>query len=239
MKNLVNQEVWDSSYKDYKFNFNGKVPLQNLLVKYVPRDSSCLEVGCFPGNFLRFLHRNKNAIVSGVDITSEMPKLKESFECEGIAYEYLINCDVILLEPPKQFDVVMSFGFIEHFDDLRGVLLAHDKFLKKGGSLILGLPNFTKLQYVLRKYLRSMTLPGHNFSIMNPDLICEELSSMGYKNLESGYSGTVEFWCEKDKVPKGYKILNMGLSYITRLIDRSINIPNRYTSPYIYVVAKK
>lgn len=239
MKNLVDQDVWDSTYKNYKFHFNGNVPLKNILLKYVESKNSCLEIGCFPGNFLRFLHRNKNAFVSGVDITREMPSLKESFDFEGIPYEYLINDDVVLLKPPKQFDVVMSFGFIEHFDDLRGILLTHDKFLKKGGKLIIGLPNFTKFQYVLRKHLRSMTLPGHNFSVMDPDLICEVLSSMGYKKLESGYSGTLEYWCEKELVPKGYKTLNMVLTFITRFIDRAIDIPNRYTSPYIYVVAKK
>lgn len=239
MKNLVNQNVWDASYKDYKFEFNGRVPLQNILVKYVEKESSCLEIGCFPGNFLRFLHWNKKAIVSGVDRTSELPKLEESFRREGIDYEYLINADVVSLEPPKQFDVVMSFGFIEHFDDLHTILLTHDKFLKSNGRMILALPNFTRLQFFFRKYLRSMTLPGHNFEVMDPVLISEKLTAFGYEIIDRGYSGTVEYWCEKDKVPYGFKIANLGLSFVTRVIDKFVNLPNRYSSPYIYVIAKK
>jgi 2-polyprenyl-3-methyl-5-hydroxy-6-metoxy-1,4-benzoquinol methylase len=44
---------------------------------------------------------------------------------------------------------VISFGFIEHFDNPENVIQKHLDLLKPGGILIVGVPNFTGIHGIL------------------------------------------------------------------------------------------
>ena len=78
--NVVDQNVWDTGYKDYNFHeFSGYLSdfIDNFLDKYkFPENASCFEVGCFPGGFLTHFGKKYNLTVNGVDIT---PCLDERF----------------------------------------------------------------------------------------------------------------------------------------------------------------
>lgn len=55
------------------------------------------------------------------------------------------NVDIFKLEMDDRFDVVCSFGLIEHFEDKKAVLDVHDKFAVPGGLIVILVPRDTRL----------------------------------------------------------------------------------------------
>jgi len=53
--------------------------------------------------------------------------------------EYLRQ-DIFALDLPRAFDIVCSFGLLEHFKDKKDILRAHTRFLKPGGYIIILVP---------------------------------------------------------------------------------------------------
>ena len=70
-----------------------------------------------------------------------------------------------LLEPGLDvgpFDVVYSLGLIEHFTDLTGVVRAHARLVRPGGTLVLGAPNITGIYRWFMRRLGPSRLAWHN-----------------------------------------------------------------------------
>jgi hypothetical protein len=64
------------------------------------------------------------------------------------------------------FDVLASYGFVEHFDNPRSVVALHANLLKGGGRLLVTIPNLGGANYLLLKFLHPEILAIHNLSIM-------------------------------------------------------------------------
>jgi len=127
-----------------------------------------LEVGCAPGKWLAFMAREFDLRPSGVEYSESGIRLtRENFRLLGIKPDEIIAGDFFKVNPSPQFDVVMSFGFIEHFHDVDAVISLHLKWLKPGGKLILGLPNFRGIYFPIQYVLDKKILAKHNLGIMN------------------------------------------------------------------------
>jgi len=70
----------------------------------------------------------------------------------------------------KDYDLVFSLGFIEHFADPDDVIRRMMALLKDHGYLVIGLPKLTGLNYFLARVvdrtLDRPLLPAHNLAIM-------------------------------------------------------------------------
>lgn len=129
-----------------------------------------LEVGCAPGKWLAFMAKEFDLKPSGVEYSDAgMKATLENFRLLGLTSETIFIGDFFRMQAPRQFDVVMSFGFIEHFVDVDKVIDAHLQWLKPGGVLILGVPNFRGLYAPIQRVLDKGILDKHNLDIMNLD----------------------------------------------------------------------
>jgi SAM-dependent methyltransferase len=67
--------------------------------------------------------------------------------------------------PPRtlieQFDVVVSFGVLEHFEDTVGCVSAFSRFLKPGGIIITSVPNMRGILGLLQKKLNKQVYDKH------------------------------------------------------------------------------
>jgi SAM-dependent methyltransferase len=107
------------------------------LVNGLPSDYRLLEVGCGTGVVLRHLAGVcQQGSVLGLDLYPE-----------AVSYaRERTGCEVVLgdvLSPPEslgQFDIVCMFDVLEHLPDERQTLMAIDRVLKPGGSLVLTVP---------------------------------------------------------------------------------------------------
>lgn len=128
------------------------------------------EVGCAPGKWLTFMSKTFGMKASGVEYSEAgMYATRRNLEILGLPIETILVGDFFAIEPEPKFDVVMSYGFIEHFDDPDAVVTRHVAWLKPGGKLILSVPNFNGIYYLLQKILDPAIIDKHNLKTMKLD----------------------------------------------------------------------
>ena len=143
-----------------------------MFYKYLQKtkDKTCLEIGCVPGRFLAYICKNFGYFPEGIDYVKGTKKITEkTLALNGLQKFSIFEKDFLQWETAKQYDLVCSFGFIEHFEgDLnRQVIEKHVRLLKPGGKLIMDIPNFNYCQYLFHLMLNREVLSTHNIKIMN------------------------------------------------------------------------
>lgn len=210
------------------------------------RESSCFEVGCYPGGILAYFGKKYGYAVNGVDITSELDdRFLEFFQKEKIKTGILVRDDFTrcirkLAEDNIQFDIVYSVGFIEHFRDYNDVILFCGRILKPGGILIVETPNFRGgVQYAMHYLADKRNLSRHVVKAMNPEEWARVLSHHGYEILHTGYFGGFRYWSDIQHRNVFQKVLNRCFIYASRaMAGRTIKNSSLY-SPYCILAARK
>lgn len=137
---------------------------------------SIFEVGCAPGKWIGHLSVVNGLTPAGIEYSSRgIEATIENLRMLKIISGELLEGDFFSIEPRPIYDVVMSLGFIEHFDDPNSVVERHLQWLKSGGILILGIPNFTGCYKLIQSILDKSLLEKHNLNIMKKKYF-EELS---------------------------------------------------------------
>lgn len=177
---LLDTEFWDTHWDEMilpqtvNYNFKLERLLAGIFKKYLPdgeNKKEILEVGCAPGKWLVFFAKEMNYKVSGLDFSQQgVKKTYENFNLTNITGE-VISGDIFTIEKTKKYDVVYSLGFIEHFTNVDEVIQKHLEFLKPNGHLVLGIPNFKGLNFLLQKMLDTTVIDDHNLKIMNKNFL--------------------------------------------------------------------
>ena len=127
-----------------------------------------LEIGCAPGKWLSYFAQTHGFIPSGIEYSTKGIELtKENMSILGLDYSEFYQGDFFEINPEPIYDVVYSFGFIEHFNNAYEILERHLLWLKPDGLLIIGVPNFNGVYKPIQKALKHEILENHNLSIMN------------------------------------------------------------------------
>lgn len=240
MRTLIEQPEWDASYAEQSFSYDkNHLAFRDLLQEHVPAGGHCLEVGCFPGNFLLFMALEKGCRVSGIDATCHLPDMVSRFLKYPIQTGVFINERFEHVVADPAFDCVASFGFIEHFPDFPDVIRHHIDFLKPGGTLIIALPHFRRLQYVARSLLDPKTLAGHHLPSMDFHVLRASMLRQGLEIVTQSYWGTCAYWFDGRPYGPLRRLANRAAAAVLNFIDRHIDLPNRWTSPFMMVVARK
>lgn len=104
----------------------GVLNVTRLLKRHVRPGSRYLEIGCAPGKMLAWVAGVLKAEVDGLDYSEPgIVKCRVLFDALGLKvnlhHDDFFNHHL----PPASFDVVTSFGVIEHFDDARSMVQKH------------------------------------------------------------------------------------------------------------------
>ena len=124
--------------------------MMQLLLKEVKltRNPRILELGAATGFLSRWLLSQYGGTAVLVDNSKASYQaycsLKNPFK-KAITY---VNRDIFLLELTGTFDLVCSFGLIEHFVDKKEVIEIHRQFLAPGGFILILVPLDTPLTRV-------------------------------------------------------------------------------------------
>ncbi|MEM8501176.1 MAG: class I SAM-dependent methyltransferase [Pseudomonadota bacterium] len=112
-----------------------------------------LEVGCANSIWPHYFQTYHGASVDGIDY-SEIGCRKTRVTWEELGLGGTIHC-ADLFNPPEslfgQYDMVVSFGVVEHFKDTEACLTSCAKFLKPNGILFTMVPNMSGLAGQLQK----------------------------------------------------------------------------------------
>ena len=173
---LAGNDYWDERWALQKLPAEvrkGQSPLidtiTDVLDAYLPRQARLdfLEIGGAPAQWLAYVARTRGYRCHLLDYSAVGLKLAVR-NLEMLGVDAAVHYGDMFDDAPIMgtLDVVMSLGVIEHFGDLTQVVKAHAKFLKPGGMLILGVPNFSGVNRVVKTFLSPENLARHNLASM-------------------------------------------------------------------------
>lgn len=177
MERLTDERFWDDYWAGVEVptSIDASLPFERALAAFLDEvlpegPGAVLEIGCAPGKWLAFAAQAKGLVPSGIEYsTPGLAATVRNFDAHGIVPDMLLEGDFFEIEPEPRFDVVMSFGFIEHFDEPCAVVERHVRWLRPGGVLVLGVPNFRGVHGFLQRHLGPVTYAAHNIEVMDRD----------------------------------------------------------------------
>ncbi len=241
MTSVVDQEYWDMHYHQPQFVYSpAGVEFKPLFDKFLKPGGTCFEIGCYPGGYLFYLGHTFGYTISGIDATpgvaDQLPAnaaslgLKVGEFTKGDFFNFRSNCT---------YDVVCSFGFIEHFTNVEEVIELHLALLKPGGTFVISCPNFRKVQYVLHRLLDAQNLARHHLPAMDLNRWERALLRHGLQIQYKGYWRTADFWSDSGRSNYFVRLMRRTLRRLCKRIDPWLHWPNRYTSPFMICFATK
>jgi SAM-dependent methyltransferase len=235
------QTYWDALYDARPLAYDDQeILFDDIFDRYLPRGGTCFEVGCYPGNFLAHLGRRFGYSVSGIDATpAVVTRMEPLLRQSGVQVEELMHGDFFKFPFYQQYDVVCSFGFVEHFADTRLVLNRHAELVAPGGWLVISCPNFRGIQWLLHRWLDPINLSRHVTAAMDLGLWHETLSQAGLQTVHAGYYRTFDFWTEDIISHPVNQLAKRAILRVGRAIDRRTNWPSHWFSPHQILVARR
>lgn len=236
-----------SIYKDRVVRFEN-VPQHDLLKKYLKKDpqKTCIEIGAFPGTILGYFAKEYHYQPTALDFLQDLNLIRANMQYNGINNCEIIQADFTEWVPAKLYDVVCSFGFIEHFECYTEIIKKHYDILKPGGLMIITVPVLHGLQLWIRQLLYKKKhyrkiIKSHNTKIMRlRELKRVVFGLLEAEKLEARYYRGMTIWFKMDQVTTRTWLIPLykGLKFVEKVISL-LNISHALISPEIIIIARK
>jgi SAM-dependent methyltransferase len=225
-----------------------------ILGAYLPKNAAlkALEIGSAPGYHLLRMKKLFGYAPYGVEYTDAGAQMNRAlFAKHGIDPAQLINADAFSESFQEQhretFDVVTSFGFVEHFDDVRTVIKHHLDLLKVGGSLVVQIPRIAGLNYLIARSLNRESLAMHNLNIMQKDVFQNLFAGLPLETQFCDYAGTAKLiLCLPHNrtgclgfLTNAIKNVQIVLNLLLRWLFKDKGFESNFFSPYLVFVGRK
>lgn len=213
--------------------------------------ATLLEIGCARSQWLPYFAQQFGFKVYGLDY-SALGCRQAQLILEKAGVDGSVVCADIFTPPSAmldKFDVVISFGVAEHFENTAICIGAFARFLKPGGVLVTNIPNMTGLigltQRLLNRPIFDIHVPLGTYELANAhaqvdlkDIHCEYLVPLcfGVSNL-NGLDPTDMRTRVKDGVLHNLSRLSQVIWWID---DHGMTIPiNQLSGSFVLCVARK
>jgi 2-polyprenyl-3-methyl-5-hydroxy-6-metoxy-1,4-benzoquinol methylase len=220
---------------------------QQLFKGYDASSTELVEIGCAQSVYLPYFAKNFGFKVAGIDRSETgCGRARKILEREGVKGE-IYSADFFAVPPELigRFDVVISFGVIEHFKQTAEALRAMAKLLKPGGRMFDDIPNLTGVLGRYQKLLDRVIYDAH--VPMSREKLASAHQEAGLEIESCDYFMpicleviNVERW------PRNllYWFTIRSHTAISRAVwfvdDHVVRLPqNRWTSPFICCVSRK
>jgi SAM-dependent methyltransferase len=227
--------------RDTTFRYEWLNTIEPYLKDY--ENQEFLEIGCSPGHVSAAICNRVHFKPEGIDYSPSSDLYLSNMELVGFTDAVLHKCDLFSFDVAKRFDVVGSFGLVEHFLDTKKVLQHHDRLLRENGLCVIVIPNFRKIQYLYHYIFDRTDLSNHNIKSMTLNVFEEFAQEANHKILFLGYSGKLRFWNFDDTGSYLASFILRNLSYIVRncanLIGQLLPNSHPYLAPWIVYVGVK
>jgi 2-polyprenyl-6-hydroxyphenyl methylase/3-demethylubiquinone-9 3-methyltransferase len=226
--------------------------LASLLVDCVRRARSMdaparvLEAGCANSIWLPFLARETGSDVVGVDFSERGCRLAErNLAAMGVRGS-IVRQDFFEFAQshPRSFDVILSFGLVEHFVDVALVIRSMVTLLRPGGVLFASVPNLAGVYGPLQRAIDERVFRRH--VVLTPDALTAHAREAGLTEVASGFVGgtlrlsTLNFghvnWLPallSRVLARGLYEADSAVAATLRALGRDRAYPS--TAPYVYV----
>ena len=220
--------------RDYLFHEQ----LEQIIKREQPE--TAVELGGFPGYYTIFLKKYFGIESTLFDYFVHPGILRSVLLKNGLTETDIpvIEADLFDHKPEKQYDLVLSCGLIEHFEDTKDILARHLSFLNPGGTLFITLPNFNSVNGWVQKTFDKENYLKHNIKCMDPKLLSGILEELDLKVLKAGYWGRYSVWLEnKNEKSALTKAFIKTIWWIGKVATKIVPVESRQLSPYIIVEA--
>jgi SAM-dependent methyltransferase len=218
------------------------MPFDRCLAAALARDAPVapgarvIEVGCAPAKWLVFYAERFEARVAGVEYTAHGAALSAAnLRATGVDGD-VRHADFFELAPTEH-DLVLSLGFIEHFEDLDGAFERHVRFLAPGGLLAVGVPNYAGLLGSVQRWTDPAHLALHNLAAMEPGLYRRLAVAHGLTIRAQRYIGGPDPAIVRLGRQRGRLVTSpLGVLRMARVTDR---LNSRLLSSYLLTVLQR
>lgn len=248
MNELTDRLFWEGYWESKTDDLQKEIPKKDIFYpvfqELIDKNKihSAIELGGFPGYYTIYLKKTTDIKVSLLDFFIHKKITKQLFEANGLQENSIeiIEADLFNYTPEKQYDLVFSFGLIEHFEDTKDVVLRHLPFLKNEGTLLITLPNFNSVNGWFQKHFDRKNYDIHNIKSMDIVLLKSIVQNAGMKNVQCNYYGQFSVWLEDEKNrPLTVRILKKIVWILGKIFSKTIRINTKALSPYIVLTATK
>ena len=246
IEKLTTREYWDDLHDKFNPFTVKRVEFSHIIDKLLPvnSDFTCVEIGAYFGRYLSYMAKKFKYKVTAIEFSKDTDHIAQMLEFNGIKDYEIINRDFFEIKDLK-FNVVSSFGFIEHFDDYETVLRAHFDMLEPGGYLVLGIPAWGGLHHhISTLFCVKEQIPSiyatHNLKIMNLKEVKRVLTEFPCEMLFCNYTCGSEVWFgwQDSFIKKRMRYPAYLLKQFNRFIGRWLPSTGLY-SPTMLVIARK
>jgi 2-polyprenyl-3-methyl-5-hydroxy-6-metoxy-1,4-benzoquinol methylase len=259
-KKLSPQEYWDKVLKDASLpRCNAQyIYIYGVTMDFIDQSirqgnyKTFIEIGCGSSGWLPYFAKQYGLTVSGLDYSEIGCKLAEkNLQMQNIKYDEIICKD--LFSPNctdgKKYDIVFSYGVVEHFECPEEVLEIFNSLVNPSGICITLVPNINGINGLLCKYfVRPIYAMHHVFTKQSLQKCC--IASDGMQLLKTGYVGNFTFavlpLVRTEKLrnfPSLRFIFRKALYAIDKILTMfyrtvKITMPSKMYSPYIICITK-
>lgn len=240
LKELIATDEWNTGWATSAVSEECDFPEKRLLSKYIPVFKTIFEIGCTPGVTMRWFYETYGCEVSGLDYAGA--EVTERYLSEHAVPHEFFACDMFEFDIQKRYDLVISDGVIEHFDDIGPAIEVHKRLAKPGGYVFVVIPNFTHFNRLVARLLGQQRLVDlHNLSIMKPKVLRRYFENdCTYVYANYSHTSLLDIQPPPDLLAAHPTLRK--LHSILRIVSGKLhlgNIPNRFFSPHIVVIAQK
>lgn len=238
MADLTDPSYWSARYANVQ-NWAGDdlewvEPTVRFLAAY--QGQRFLELGCVPGHASAALLRRVSMTPVGVDFADAGDLYTESLR--GFSPEFH-RADLRHFSPDRPFDVVGSFGLLEHFEDLDEILDHHDRLLRPGGLCIVEVPNFQGVQLLYHRIFDSSDLARHNLAAMELGLYEAFAERAGHDVLFLGHVGRLRFWGVEETAGLPTRAASAAVRALGLAAGRLLRVGSPSLAPWLLYIARK
>lgn len=260
MKDIAGKKYWENEWLGKKIPYminpddsrKGAIMdrannrfLHLYLDEYISTHSNIkfLEIGCGNSSYLPYIAKEFKISVYGLDYTKS--------GCESarrVAEFYEEEVEIRqgdMFAPPEDmlgaFDVIVSNGVIEHYDDTEQCCRAIKRFLKPGGICITSIPNTSKKSRVFKlQRIVNKKIYDIHYSI-DREKLQKAHENVGLKTKYCDYTftsnyGVVAFPVKRNFFMEQFRKLICRWSKLLMLITKENLKGNEKSSPYIYYI---
>jgi SAM-dependent methyltransferase len=236
----VGKNYWNSIWKQLPpvERYDGPVHEQHpVLSRFLANagGGDAIEIGCGTGNYMVYINKEFGYRVDGLDYSDNMEYVRANLSHNGIRNSELFNADFFSFAPSKKYDLVLSGGFAEHFDNHELVVRQHAEWAKPGGLVVIIVPNLTHIHRLLCTWFAPELLRIHRFPLMRRAVMRQTLEKAGLRVLHCEYHKTFR------PVYKLPRIVDLSVRTVRKLLRSSglDDIGNRFGSPYLISISRK
>jgi trans-aconitate methyltransferase len=245
--NLTDRTFWKNFWESKKgliFKVKPDYTFSAILAKLIKERNvkTAIELGGFPGYYSTFLKKYFDLKVTLFDYFIHQKIIDELLVFNDLKSSdiNIIEADLFTYQPTGKYDLVSSFGLIEHFENTKDIVEKHLMFLNEGGTLFITLPNFKGVNGWVQKNFDQYNYDKHNISCMDLSFLNSVAKELSLKKVKTYYTGGFSTWLENKESKSSFdKAVVTTIWFGGKIVSKVWRKESKLLSPYIVLEARK